>query len=75
MNPKASLAASDISRPIIALRAVALSSRIFFGDRVDRIPNRLEGILGEAFHMGISAQQVRKLLDGRIDDMNRTGEE
>ena len=39
------------------------------------IKRALEGILVEAFHMGISAEQVRKLLDGRIDDMNRTGEE
>jgi GntR family transcriptional regulator len=40
-----------------------------------RIGQALEGILVEAFHMGVSADQVRKLLDGRIDDMNRTGEE
>ena len=39
------------------------------------IKRALEGILVEAFHMGISAEQVRKLLDGRIDDMNRSGEE
>lgn len=39
------------------------------------IRRALEGVLVEAFHMGISAEHVRELLDGRIDDMNRTGEE
>jgi GntR family transcriptional regulator len=39
------------------------------------IRQALEGILVDAFHMGISAPQVRELLDGRIDDMNGTEEE
>ena len=39
------------------------------------IRRALEETLVEAFHMGISAERVRELLDGRIDDMNRTGEE
>ena len=39
------------------------------------IKQALDAILVEAFHMGVSSEQVRKLLDGRIDDMNRTREE
>ena len=39
------------------------------------IKTALDGILVEAFHMGISAEQVRGLLDGQIDGMKRTREE
>ena len=39
------------------------------------IKETLDGILVEAFHMGISAEQVRELLDGRIENLNKTREE
>jgi GntR family transcriptional regulator len=38
------------------------------------IKETLDGILVEAFHMGISAEQVRELLDGRIEDLARKRE-
>lgn len=38
------------------------------------IKKNLDEILVEAFHMGISAEQVRKLLNGRIDDLNKKRE-
>jgi GntR family transcriptional regulator len=39
------------------------------------IKRSLDGILVEAFHMGISAEQVQQLLSGRIENMNKTREE
>ena len=39
------------------------------------IKKALDGILVEAFHMGISAEQVREMLAGRIENMNRTRED
>ncbi len=35
------------------------------------IKQSLDGILVEAFHMGIPPGRVKELLDGRIDDLNR----
>jgi GntR family transcriptional regulator len=42
---------------------------------LSEIKRALDGILVDAFHMGISAEQVRELLSGRIDNMNKTREE
>jgi GntR family transcriptional regulator len=39
------------------------------------IKKALDSILVEAFHMGISAEQVQELLSGRIENMNKTREE
>ena len=39
-----------------------------------QIKKTLDEILVEAFHMGISAEQVRELLDGQIDDLNKKRE-
>jgi GntR family transcriptional regulator len=39
-----------------------------------KIKEELDGILIEAFHKGISAEQVRELLNGRIDDLNKKRE-
>jgi GntR family transcriptional regulator len=39
------------------------------------IKRALDGILVDAFHMGISAEQVRDMLSDRIKNMNRTREE
>lgn len=39
------------------------------------IKRALDSILVEAFHMGVSSKQVRELLNGRIEDMNKTREE
>jgi len=41
---------------------------------LSEIREALDAILVEAFHMGISTKQVRELLNGRIDDMNKTRE-
>ena len=39
-----------------------------------QIKKTLDEVLVEAFHMGISAEQVRELLDGQIDDLNKKRE-
>ncbi|MBI5118720.1 GntR family transcriptional regulator [Candidatus Poribacteria bacterium] len=36
------------------------------------IKNVLDGILVDAFHRGVSVEEVRELLDGRIENLNKT---
>ncbi|MBI4832525.1 MAG: GntR family transcriptional regulator [Candidatus Lindowbacteria bacterium] len=36
------------------------------------IKNSLDGILVEAYHRGVSLDEVRALLDGRIESLNKT---
>jgi GntR family transcriptional regulator len=36
------------------------------------IKNVLDGILVDAYHRGISVEEVRELLDGRIENLNKT---